>query len=230
VNKNRKTAIIVGLLYIIGTVAGVFSVLITQPVLMAPDYLVQVSANENLIILGSLLVLTMGFSLALVPVLLFPILKKHNEVLAIGYVVFRGALEMVCYIAIAICWFFLIQVSLETTVAEASNAEYLQSLGAVFLKGNDSIANILVIVFSLGALMLYFLLYQSQLVPRWISAWGLIAILLHFSTAFLMMFRILDSDSVSIINLPIFVQEMVMAIWLIVKGFNPTALTSVQTV
>jgi hypothetical protein len=229
-NRNRKTAMIVGVLYIIGTVAGVFSLLITQPVLKTPDYLAQISANENPIILGSLLVLTMGLALALVPVLLFPILKKHNEALALGYVVFRGALETVCYLAMAICRFFLIQVSRETAAAGASHAAYLQSLGAVFLKGSDSIASIVVIVFSLDALMLYFLLYRSQLVPRWISVWGFIAILLHFSTAFLMMFRILDPDTVTIINLPIFVQEMVMATWLIVKGFNPTALTSAQPV
>jgi hypothetical protein len=92
----------VGVLYIIGTAAGVFSVMVTQPVLKAPDYLAQISANENPIILGALLVLTMGFALALVPVLLFPIFKKHNEVLSLGYVVFREALETVCYIAISI--------------------------------------------------------------------------------------------------------------------------------
>jgi len=229
-NGERKTAILVGVLFIIGTVAGVFSVLITQPVLATPDYLAQISANENPVIVGALLVLTMGLALALVPVLLFPILKKHNEALALGYVVFRGALEMACYLAMAICWFFLIQVSRETAAAGASTAPYLQSLGAVFLNGNGSTNNILAIVFSLGALLLYFLLYRSRLVPRWISVWGFIAILLHFSTAFLMMFRILDSDSATIISLPILVQEMVMAIWLIVKGFNPTALTSAQRV
>ncbi|HYF94038.1 MAG TPA: DUF4386 domain-containing protein [Symbiobacteriaceae bacterium] len=199
-----------GVLYIIGTVAGVFSGLITGPVLRTPDYLAQVSANETPIIFGSLLVLTMGLALAL------------------GYVVFRGALEAVCYIAMAICWFFLIQVSRETAAAGASTAAYLQTLGAVFLNGNDSIMSILVIVFSLGSLMLDSLLYRSQLIARWISVWGFIAIGVHLSTAVLMMFRSLDSDLMSIISLPILVQEMVMAIWLIGKGFNPTALTSAQ--
>ncbi len=223
--KYRQTATVVGVLYIIGTVTGVFSVLVTRPVLQAPDYLAQISINENPIIVGSLLVLTMGFALALIPALLFPILKKHNEALAVGYVVFRGALETACYIAIATCWFFLIQVSRETMAVDVSNAAYLQSLGAVFLNGNDSITNVLAIVFSLDALMLYFMFYQSLLVPRWIPIWGFIAIVLHLSTAFLLMFRIIDSDSATIMNLPIFLQEMVMAVWLIVKGFDRKALT-----
>ena len=89
-NTYRKTAVIVGALYIIGTVAGVLSVVFTSPILNAPDYLMQVTANKNQIVIGALFVLLMGFALALIPALVFPILKKHNEALALGYVVFRG--------------------------------------------------------------------------------------------------------------------------------------------
>jgi hypothetical protein len=216
-------------LYIIGTVSGVLSVLVTQPILGSPEYLTKISANESPIVIGSLLVLTMGLALAMVPVVLFPVLKRHNEVLALGYVVFRGALETVAYIAMVICWLFLIITSHEYAAAEASSLSYLQTLGGVLLQGSDSISNILIIIFSLGALILYYLLYRSNLVPRWISVWGFIAILLHFSTAFLIMFQVVDSGmspTLGIINLPIFLQEMVMAVWLIVKGFSPSAIAS----
>lgn len=81
-NTNRKTAIIVGVLFIIGTVAGILSVVFTGAILNAPDYLMKVSANENKIIIGALFVLVMGFALAMVPVMMFPIFKKHNEALA----------------------------------------------------------------------------------------------------------------------------------------------------
>jgi len=159
-------------------------------------------------------------------------LKKHNEVLALGYLVFRGALETVTYIATVICWLFLILISHEYAAAGASNIDYVQTLGALFLEGGDSVSNILVIVFSLDALMLYTLLYQSKLIPRWISVWGFIAILLHFSTAFLILFHLVDSGmsaTVAIINLPIFLQEMVMAVWMIAKGFNPSAIAPVAS-
>ena len=80
-NTYRMTAIVVGVLYIIGTVSGILSVVLTQPVLDDPDYLVKISANGNQIITGALLVLMMGLALAMVPVVMFPILKKHNETL-----------------------------------------------------------------------------------------------------------------------------------------------------
>jgi len=60
----------------------------------------------------------MGLALAMVPVMLFPIFKKYNEVLALGYVVFRGALEAVTDIAIVITWLFLVTLSREYTAAE----------------------------------------------------------------------------------------------------------------
>ena len=112
-NSNRKTAIIVGVLFVIGTVAGVLSVVFTSPILNDPDYLMKISANENQIVIGAIFVLLMGFTLAMIPVMIFPILKKHNEVLALGYVVFRGALETVTYLAIAISMLILIPLSQE---------------------------------------------------------------------------------------------------------------------
>ncbi|MFN2300155.1 MAG: DUF4386 domain-containing protein [Anaerolineales bacterium] len=224
---KRRTAVIVGILYIIGTAAGVLSVLTTQPVLGSPDYLAMIAADNTPILAGILLVLTMGFALAVIPVILYPVLKKQNEVLALGYVVFRGALEMVMYIAMAAVWSFLVLVGRAYGGAAAADVSVLQTLGGILRESNDSIADILVIVFSLDALMLYVLLYQSRLVPRWISVWGFIAILMHFSTAFVHMFHLVEpgmSAAVDAVNLPIFLQEMVMAVWLIARGFDPAAM------
>ena len=70
--------------------------------------------------------------------------------------------------------------------------------------------------------MFYWLLFQSKLIPRWLSIWGLIGIVLHFATGLLMLFKLqLETSTLNtIMNFPIFLQEMVIAIWLIVKGFN----------
>jgi hypothetical protein len=87
-------------------------------------------------------------------------------------------------------------------------------------------------VFSLNALMLYTVFYQSKLIPRWISIWGIIAILLHLTTAFLLVFSIVESTSspvLMVFNLLILVQEMVMAVWLIAKGFNSAAIAAQAT-
>jgi len=168
----------------------------------------------------------MGFALAMVPVMMFPIFKKHNETLALGYVVFRGALETFTSIFIAISWLLLLPISQEYVKAGASNASHFQALGTL-LQGAANLP-IPVFVFSLGALIFYSLLYQSNLIPRWLSVWGLIAIIMHLATGFLVIFGLQTGFDTSnfIMNFPIFLQEMVMAAWLIVKGFNPAAIAA----
>ena len=90
--SNKKTARIVGCLFIIGTVAGILSLVFAGSILSDPNYLVKTS-TDNRILIGVLLVLIMGFVLTMVPVLMFPIFRKYNEALALGAVIFRGALE-----------------------------------------------------------------------------------------------------------------------------------------
>ena len=226
-NNYRKTAVVVGVLFIIGTAAGVLSMVMSTP-MRDTAYLTNIAANPNQITLAALFVLLMGLVLALVPIVLFPLLKKYNEVLALGYVVFRGALETALYIGLTISWLTLIALSLASLKSGAADAAGYQTLGAILLAGHEMMTTILIIIFSLGALMLYSVFYRSRLIPRWLSVWGFIAILLHLSTAVLIAFRFAPPESaiVMVINLPIFLQEMVMAVWLIVKGFNPAAIAA----
>ncbi len=222
----RRNAVIVGVLYIIGTVSGVLSVVFTKPILDAPDYLARISASGSPIITGALFVLTMGLALAMVPVAIFPILKKHNELLALGYVVFRGALETVTYLVVVISFLLLASLGQAAAQSAASEASGFSALGDVLLKAYEAGATTTEIVFPLGALMLYSALYQSKLIPRWLSGWGAIGVALHLVGGFLHMYGVIGSMSTiqDILALPIFVQEMVMAVWLIVKGFNSSAI------
>jgi hypothetical protein len=220
---NSKTAIIVGVLYIIGTVAGVLSRIVTWGVLDAPDYLSIVASNASQAKLTALLVLVMGLSLAMVPAMMFPILKRQNEALAVGYVIFRGALETFTYIASAICWLLLVVVARQYVDSGAVVTSQLGSLGILLVKAIDpTISAILSIVFSLGALMFYYLLYQTRLIPRWISGWGIIAGVLYLAAGLIAVF----GANLEILTMPMFLQEMVMAVWLIVKGFNPSPIAS----
>lgn len=212
-NTNQKSARTVGILFIIGTIAGILSAVILGPFLDDPDYLVSVSKNENQIIIGTLLILVMGFALAMVPVILYPILKKLNEALALGAVVFRGALEGGVYIALAINWILLLILSREYVIAGSA---YFQTLGTLLLEAGGWIGHILAIVFSLGAVMLYYIFYQSRLIPRWLSGLGLIGAILYLATPLFAMFGF----ALEILMLPLAIQEMVLAVWLIVRGFN----------
>ena len=151
VNTHRKTATIVGVLFIIGTVAGIFSGVFTVPILDVPNYLNEIAANESQLVLGALLVLVMGFPLAMIPVMMFPIFRKYNEPLALGAVVFRGVLEAMAYILMVICWLALIPLSQEFVKAGAPDASNYQALGALLTDAVYWINHILALVFTIGA-------------------------------------------------------------------------------
>jgi hypothetical protein len=224
--SERRTAIIVGVLYIVGTVSGFLSVIFTGPVGAAQDLLTGVAADGTPIILGALAVLLMGLALAMIPVMMFPILKRQNEVLALGYVVFRGALETLAPLATAAGWLLLLPLSLAYRVG-APDAGSLRAIGALLLDA-QGIGSIGTIVFCLGATMFYFLLYRSRLVPRWLSAWGLLAVIPYFAGGVLSLSHLLDplSMTTTVLDVPMALQEMVLAVWLIAKGFNTNAIAS----
>ena len=217
-DPNRKTAVVVGVLYIVGTVAGILSLVVTGGILGEPYSLSSVANNAGHIRLGALLVLVMGLALAMVAVLLYPILRRQNEAMALGYVVFRGALETGFYIAGAIVWLLLVVVAQQTVTSDSSN------VGLLLFKAGDPINAVGTIFFSLGALMLYYLLYRSRLIPRWISMWGIVGVGAYLAAGLIAVY----GSSLEILFMPLALQEMVMAIWLIVKGFDTTALPPVQ--
>jgi len=223
-NSNRRTAILVGIFFVIGTVSGVLSMINLGLFLEDPDYLSNITANQNKIILGALLILTMGFALTMVPVLLYPIFKKFNHALALGAVVFRGTLEAVIYMAQAALWLMLLTLSKEFSLAGSSETAMFQHLGALFMQTDTWLAHLLSIVFSLGALMIYWIFYRTKLIPSWLSAWGLIGGLLYFVAPMVGLFGV----DWGFLMLPLALQEMVLALWLIIKGFDQTALASLS--
>ncbi len=122
--RRRKAAIAVGTLFIVGDIAGVLSLVVTRGLLDGPDVLAKIAANQGRLALGALLILVMGFALAMIPVVMYPIFKKCNEVLALGYVVYRGALETVGYMATAGTLLLLVELSREHAEAASPAAPH----------------------------------------------------------------------------------------------------------
>lgn len=226
-NVYRRTAIIAGVLYIVGTVAGVLSLTLSQPLRDPGDPLVGAATHANQVTVAALYVMLMGLSLAMLSVVVYPVLRRHSPVLALGYVVFRGALETMGAFMTAYAWLLLVALGKSSAEAGAAAAEGYQVAGAVLLHAGDMNA-LFGIVFCLGALMFYTVLYRSRLVPRWLSVWGLAAVVPYLAAECLVVFALLDSTSSTAVPLflPMALQEMVLAVWLIVKGFNRSALTA----
>ena len=231
-NTYRKTAVIVGILFIIGTVSGILSGVVTAPIQAGTTYPLNVSASETQWLIGTLLILLMGFPLAMIPVLLYPIFKQHNEVLAFGAVLFRGVFEMVCYLIPAISQFLLLTVSQIHGTPGAADGADLQAIASLLIATFDWSSLLLGLVFSIGGMMIYVLFYQTRLVPRWLSGWGFIGAVLYFIAH---LDGIFGSQQVLSFNLglgflmaPLAIQEMVFAVWMIVKGFNPSAIAALS--
>lgn len=218
----RTTAAIVGALFIIGTSVAILSLPVMGGILGGSDVLNSVAAHQSQVAFGALLMVIMGLALAMVPAMMFPILKRHNEPLAMGYVIFRGALETFTTLALAISWLLLIVVARQYADAGAAGASQFGSLGTLLAKAGDPIMTVGTIVFGLDALMLYVMLYQARLIPRWISVWGLVAAVATVASGLGAMF----GTPLEILEFLMLPQEMVMAVWLIARGFSPSTIAS----
>ncbi len=228
---HRKTAVMVGILFIIGTASGILSDVVTAPIRAGSSYPLNVSASETQWIIGTLFILLMGYPLAMIPVLLYPIFKKHNQVLALGAVLFRGTLEAMFYTVLVISMLLLLTVSEIYGKTGATDATTLQTLGAMLTASGDWTNTIGSLVFCVGTLMICTLFFQTKLVPRWLSGWGIVGAVLYLTANLAGMFGpqhtapSLDSG-LGALMIPLAIQEMVLAVWLIVRGFNPSAVAT----
>jgi len=226
-NSNKKAARIVGVLFLaamVGSLLGGYG--FVEPSLNAPDYLVAVSENATQVIIGVFLELLNGIAVVGIGVLMFPILKQHNEHAALGYLGLR-IIESVFCCMIVISPLSLMTLSQEYLKAGASDAAYFQTVGALSIAERASVAGLLIPLFlGLGALLFYFSLYQSKLLPRFISVWGFIGATLILTLNLLLTVGAEVGSIGMILALPIISNEIFLAIWLIVKGFNPAAIAS----
>lgn len=221
----RMNAVMAGALYILGTVAGVSAAITAGDLVMGEDMLSRIAADPSRLTLGAFFILIMGFSLTAMTVFLYPLFRKDSEPLAMGMVLFRGALEGSGYVIAALVWLLLVALSKETAAGGAGSAA-LQSLGDVVLQVSDKNGNIGTFVFIIGATCLYTSFYRTRLIPRWLSAWGLIAAVPYVIVDLMMFFG--SDASLDILYMPLAVQEMLMGLWLIVKGFNLEAVVKLN--
>jgi hypothetical protein len=230
-NTSRNNPRWAGVFYIIATVAPI----LTFPFIgflgggaagkPIPDYLLNVSPNESQVITGMLIEWIYALAVVGIIVTLYPILKKHNEALALAFSSLRF-IEAICAILGSIALLTLLTVSQEFVTAGVPDASYFQAVGTAVLAIRDWAFMIgSGLIWSLSALILNYLLYQSKLVPRWLSGWGIAGAILSFITYLLQFFGISLTE---FLYLPIAVQEMVFAVWLIIKGFNSSAIASLS--
>ncbi len=223
--SERKITIIAGVLFIIGMVAGILSI---APAIDAPDYLIKASANSNQVIIGTFFQFVIATAYVGIAILLYPILRRYNESLALGFLSFRiiAAVFLIIGVTSAL---LLLALSQEFVKAGALDSSYFQTLGGLLRTGRDLVNHVAMPwTLIVSALMFYFILYQTKLVPRWLSGWGLVGTTVSIWATLLLMFRLIEiiTPIYIVLAIPWALQEMVLAVWLIVKGFNPSVVAS----
>jgi hypothetical protein len=211
----------VGVLFIIGTAANLVSTSLTRSLVTAPDYLRSLSVNAHQVLVGALFALIAALASASIAIALYPVLQRSHEGLALGSVGLR-LIEAVLYIVDIIGLLSLLTLSQAYIKAGTPGDPYFRTLGTLIQAGRDWVTFVLAVsAFSLGALLYYVVLYQSRLIPRWLAGWGLLAAACSLGAAISMLFGLAPySLPMLVLILPIAVQEMVLAIWLIVRGFR----------
>jgi hypothetical protein len=224
-NTTRKIAVITGVIFIIATVTGPILATPLTPDLTGTDYLTRVSAHPNQVAVGVLLWIIGAFTSGGIAIAMYPVLKDRNAGLALGSVVFR-TLEAAFYMVEIVCLLSLVTLGQQFTTAGAADRASLQAIGNLLVSVRDHAALVAVFAFCVGALMYYYLFFQSRLIPRWLSGFGIVAIILMMTACVLSLFSGNRITSYIPLAAPIALQEMVLAVWLIVKGFNPSAVAS----
>ncbi len=226
-NSTRKTAVVTGVLFILATLTGP---LLATPLTSAPtgaDTLAGISAQMNRAAGGVLLWLISHFTGCGIAIALYAVLKERNVGLALGSVIFR-ALEAVFYMVGTVCLLALLTLGQRFAAAGAADRAALQAIGDLLVSVRDHAGLVAVFAFCVGAFMYYTLLFQSRLVPRWLAGFGVVAIISMLTACVLATLSGNRITSYIPLAAPIFVQEIILGVWLIVKGFNPAAVAALS--
>jgi hypothetical protein len=211
-----------GMLFIAATAASLLGTAVEQPVLTGTDNLTRISENLTRVAAGGLLELIAAGTSAGIAISLYPVLRRWSGSLALGAVVFR-AMEAVMYTLGAVSMLTLLNVAQRFTQAGTADRARFQAIGDALLGVRQEAILAGVFAFALGALMYYYVFYRSRLVPRWLAGWGVVAELLMLVACLSALFSRTPVTSYTILVLPIAVQEMVMAVWLLARGFSAAA-------
>ena len=224
----RKTARIIGILFMIGTFGLFIGQALYNPILSSPEYL-EITYPNRITVITGILVETIGYlGLVFIPLLLYPILKKHNETLALAYICFR-LFESVLLSIAQITKLSIIGLSQDYLNNGSVDTPFFHNMGnsiQSLLYWVDSGGLISIVVFVIGALVLYYELYKTKLIPVWLSIWGLFSGVALVTASLMVTLDIFTAELAILLMIPLAVQEQIMALWMIFKGFTKSAILS----
>jgi hypothetical protein len=223
----RKTASVAGWLYLITFVTSIPARFLYGPVLDKADYILG-SGSDTRVVLGSVLDVICALAGIGTAVALFPVVKRQNEGVALGFVASRIFEAGALFVGV-VSLFAVVTLRQDLSGATGAHAAALATTGDAlvaihnwaYLLGPGVMAGV-------NALLLGSLMYRSGLVPRVIPVLGLIGAPLILASATATMFGAYDQFSVwaGIAALPVAGWELSLGVWMAVKGFKPSPITA----
>lgn len=225
-DRSNGNATATGILFILGTVPIIAAMLLWGGSLSAPDYLSSIAANRTSVLLYALAIVVMGLSCAGIGISMYPVLRRYGQGRALAVAGFR-VMEGILSIVGAIGVFALLTLSQEFAKAGYPANSFFQPAGAAIQAARDLAANGTgSFAWCAAAFIYYSIFYRTRLVPRWLSVWGIVGLVLYLVSAFASIFGFMGylSQAQFLFSMPILIQELVLAAWLLVKGYDPEAL------
>jgi uncharacterized protein DUF4386 len=224
VTSLRKIAIAAGVFYLVTHVTSIGGLVLYGPVLNSPDYIVG-SGPDTRVLLGAFFEVILALAIVGTAVSLFPVVKRQNEGIALGYVALRTLEAAVISVGI-VSLLAVVTLRQQLAGAAGTDAASLVTVGKALVAVHDW-TFLLGPNFVLGTntVLLAYLMYRSGLVPRFIAVLGLVGGPMVFAFAIGVLFGLYKQVSVLgfVTAIPAFAWELTLAIWLIAKGFKPSA-------
>jgi hypothetical protein len=215
-NSNKKTARIVGVLFLLIFAIGVTMYQSLQSPLFADDFLTAIAANENQIIISTLFGVISGVLSITIAILLLPIFKRHNYKLAFIYLAFCILYFVVLFVDnISV----LSLLDLSKAYVESGNdaSDTFNIMGTLLYERHFWTHYLSLLMSCFPVFVLYYTLYVARLIPRVISIFGIVAVILMCVE---MVFSIFGKGISMNMMLPIALVQLLLPIWLLIKGLN----------
>jgi hypothetical protein len=218
---DRATARTVGVLFVVASLSAIVGGSLVLPVEDASTP-AELAGDRGQVVTGVVLELVLVLSVVGIAVMIFPVLRRRAEGLAMGYVAVR-TLEAVALLAATAS--AVVAVALADDGAASGSAE-VGGLVVATRQWTYRIGSL--VLLGVGALILYGLLQRARLVPTWLAVWGLAGAGLVLLRGVLELYGVdLSGVVAGLMAAPIGINEMVLAVWLIVRGFaGPPAVPS----
>lgn len=220
-NKSR----IAGLLIIVGIIAGLLSV---APAVDSAEFLTKAAERSNEVIFASIFQFILSLVYVGFAALLYSLIKNYGKSLALGFLSFRITASTIMIVG-TIILVSILALSQEFVNSSSTDAHEFEAIGNLLKITRDFTNHVfMVLVLSTGNVLLYTLFLKSGLIPKWISVWGILAALFSAAASILVLFDTVEivASEYIILNIPTVVQELVLAVWLLMRGLNKNTLES----